>query len=347
MNKKEKLSFKNENPFCLYDSNSRLIHPRLYDTFLQPIESKQLKDDGVIFEHTNNAEFGVIISHDVDHIYAQGSTENPRYLGGLKNLSQLLIHDMRSRFISKQSPQRIRKNEFDIYRFIDWELKNNISASYYFLSLMESDEDFNYYLNEIEDVLLAVAQSNGEIALHGGHQSTINMDTLLNEKSRLESVCNTKINGFRSHYLKWTTGQTENILDKAKFEYDTSWGSAQQPGFVKGFCTPHPVWDAQRGCYCSWIEVPLIAMDCSFFDYMKLNEHSAWELFLHLVNKVKSCNGILTILWHNSYHKHLNFYWKMLDYLQNQDCRFDTSMGFVEQAKNSGYIDKVKSYYGA
>ena len=339
-------SFQNSTPISLYDSHQRLIHPRLYEDFINPNESLHLKKNGIVFPHKNNADFGVIISHDVDHIYGHDKILNPQYRGGLRNISQLLLHDLRSKFSSSPKSQRIRKNEISISRFIEWELKNNIPASYYFLSLHEGEQDFNYRLEEITDIIAGIQQAQGEIALHGGHQSTVDFDTLMKEKNRLESASKLTITGFRSHYLKWAANKTEGFLSKANFQYDTSWGSAQQPGFVKGFCTPHPVWDPVEKSFAPWIEVPLIAMDCSFFDYMKLNENSAWELFIHLVEVVKKCNGILTILWHNSYYKQLPFYWKMLEYLQHQNCHFDTTQEFVNQANRSGYIDELKKFYG-
>ena len=339
------LMFHQGKSLALFDQHARLIHDRLYSQALIPVESQQLLREGVVFKHKGDADFGVVISHDVDHIYSENQLAVPRHQGGILSACRVLSYELKQKFRGGNVVIRERERNFDIRTMLDWELKNNIPASYYFLSLQKGDQDFNYECGEILDILKGVLQSNGEVGLHGGHESTRNMDVLLAEKKNLESSFGLKINGFRSHYLKWSPGETEGFVEAANFLYDTSWGSAQQPGFVKGFSTPHPVWNVTSDTYCKWVEIPLIAMDCSFFDYMKLSIESAWELFLLLVKSVKETNGVLTILWHNSYYKHLPFYWKMLEYLQTQNVHFGTSAEFAQQALDSGYIDQVKQYY--
>jgi hypothetical protein len=339
------LQFQDSQTPALFDSHNRLIHPATFQSAIKPTESQKLKQNGIFFPHKNNADFGVILSHDVDHIYSSKTHNTPKYSGGFKNLSQLFFHELKNRLKEKKIV-RERNINFDIYQFLDWEYKKNIPASYYFLSLQAGEQDYNYNLEEVEDIFDAIRNSNGEIGLHGGHLSTLTLQKIKEEKSWLEQVTQTSINGFRSHYLKWSPANTELFLNESAFVYDTSWGTPQQPGFVKGFCTPHPVWSSIKNEYLDWIEIPLVAMDCSFFDYMKLNPDSAWSLFIYLVNQVKNANGIITILWHNSYYKNIAFYWKMMDYLEHQNCHFGTSIEFANLAVNSGYIDRVKEYYG-
>ncbi len=339
------LIFHDLNAKGFYDQHQRLIHSRLYSGILEPKESLSLLQEGIVFKHKGNADFGVILSHDVDHLYIQRSDRGFTHRGGMKSALQLLAHEAQRKFSKRAAPIRERASDYDIRRLLDWELKNNIPASYYFLSLQPGEEDFNYQLAEVQDILNGVLQSNGEVGLHGGHTSTKEGNVLLKEKKDLEAAAQIKANGFRSHYLKWKPEATEGFLEDAGFLYDTSWGSAQQPGFIKGFSTPHPVWNVREGRYCNWVEIPLIAMDCSFFDYMKLSYESAWDLFIQLVDSVKQTRGVLTILWHNSYHKHLSFYWSMLAYLQDQNAYFGTSEDFAHQALDTGFIDQLKQYY--
>jgi hypothetical protein len=339
------LIFHDLNSKGLFDQHQRLIHSRLYSNALNPSESLTLLHEGIIFKHKGNADFGVILSHDVDHLYIQKAARTFKHRGGIKSALQLLVYEAQQKFNKMQAPIRERASDYDIRTLLDWEIKNNIPASYYFLSLHPGSEDFNYHLSEVEDILNGVIQSKGEVGLHGGHESTKDGAVLLMEKSDLEVAAQLKVSGFRSHYLKWKPEATEVYLEKAGFLYDTSWGSAQQPGFIKGFSTPHPVWNTIENRYYTWVEIPLIAMDCSFFDYMKLSSESAWDLFIQLVDSVKKTRGVLTILWHNSYHKHLSFYWRMLEYLQNQNAYFGTGEEFAHQALETGFIDQLKQYY--
>lgn len=46
---------------------------------------------------------------------------------------------------------------------------------------------------------------------------------------------------------------------------------------------------------------PLIVMDCTLFDYMKLDYDRAYDVAIDLKRKCLKMKGQFNILWHNSY----------------------------------------------
>ena len=46
---------------------------------------------------------------------------------------------------------------------------------------------------------------------------------------------------------------------------------------------------------------PLIVMDCTLFDYMKLDYDQAYDVAIDLKRKCQKMKGQFNILWHNSY----------------------------------------------
>jgi len=56
-------------------------------------------------------------------------------------------------------------------------------------------------------------------------------------------------------------------------------------------------------------ERPLVVMDCSLFDYNNDGYKEAEEK----IKKMQKDTTIFTILWHNSYIKHIKFYEKLIE----------------------------------
>ena len=57
-------------------------------------------------------------------------------------------------------------------------------------------------------------------------------------------------------------------------------------------------------------------MDGTLFDYMRLDFEGAWKITKMLIDTVERHNGVITVLWHNTYMagERLKFYEKILKY---------------------------------
>ncbi|RLI52278.1 MAG: hypothetical protein DRP09_18320, partial [Candidatus Thorarchaeota archaeon] len=70
------------------------------------------------------------------------------------------------------------------------------------------------------------------------------------------------------------------------------------------------------------LEIPLTVMDCTLFNYMKLDYEKAWEIIKILINIVEKYRGVITILWHNTYmiDEKVKFYEKILKYCYGKNA---------------------------
>lgn len=111
------------------------------------------------------------------------------------------------------------------------------------------------------------------------------------------------VSGNRQHYLRWDARETPDHLDAAGFEYDTSGGFADRPGFRYGTSRSFPMWSWKKNAPLSIVQRPLILMEGSVIDdrYLGMgNSRESMELMLRLKRHALAYGGDFTLLWHNS-----------------------------------------------
>ena len=154
------------------------------------------------------------------------------------------------------------------------------------------------------------------MGLHGGHNAYNTLDEIKTKKKRLEKVLGNKVVGYRNHFLKFKVPDTWELLSKAGFKYDSTFGYADCVGFRNGMCHPFRPFNLDTNREINILELPLTIMDCTLFDYMRLDFDKVWDVTKMLIDSVEKHKGIITILWHNSYmvDDKLKFYEKILNY---------------------------------
>ena len=172
--------------------------------------------------------------------------------------------------------------------------------------------------NEIKNII-----DNGwEVGLHGGHEAYNNLDVIKKEKERLGNSSGKEVLGYRNHYLKFEIPTTWKLLKEAGFKYDTTFGYADCVGFRNGMCHPFKPFDLNTNERIDLLEIPLVVMDGTLVNYMRLDWKSSWEITKLLIDTVEKYNGVITILWHNSYMvgEMLKFYEDILRYCHERNA---------------------------
>ena len=117
----------------------------------------------------------------------------------------------------------------------------------------------------------------------GGTNLIISFEDIMEKKQRLEKVLGKKVIGYRNHYLRFKVPDTWELLSKAGFKYDTTFGYADCAGFRNGVCHPFRPYNINTGKQIDILEIPLIIMDRTLLrDYMRLDVKKAWELIKNL-----------------------------------------------------------------
>ncbi len=284
---------------------------------MEPTLSKYLIDNGLSPEYPHGKKFAVCLTHDIDAIkqtLTNCAVESVKSTikGNYKHSLQYTI----SGLDKKQHPFR------DFERIMEIEEKHDAKSSFYFLALKPGEKDYNYDLEEVGDEIRDISDNGWEVGLHGGHESYNNLKVMMQEKKLLENVLGEKIVGYRNHYLRFKTPDTWELLSKAGFKYDTTFGYSDCAGFRNGMCHPFRPFNLNTGKEIDILEIPLVIMDRTILDYMRLNSEKAWKLTKQLIDRVEQHRGVITILWHNSSMDgdYLKFYERILKYCSDKNA---------------------------
>jgi len=285
----------------------------------EPRVSKFLIENGLEPQYPDGKKFAVCLTHDIDAVYPDKLYP---IIGSLKALAiGKLTEAMKTPFCRvnrKWNPC------WNIREIVKLEANYDAKSSFYFLALNPEETDFNYNIKDLESELGFISDSGGEVGLHGGHESYNSLEDLKEKKSRLEEVLGKRIIGYRNHFLRFRVPDTWELLSKAGFKYDTTFGYPDCAGFRNGMCHPFKPFNLNTGQQTDILEIPLVIMDRSLFrDYMRLDVKKAWECSKHLINTVERYNGVITILWHNNTcieGENLKYYEKVLEYCAEKNA---------------------------
>ena len=239
--------------------------------------------------------FALCLSHDVDHLQLKKSNKVKR-ISTAKALAAVNLRKAKQAW----NEQRILNPDWTLDRTVSIESKYNAKSSFYFLALEEGEQDFNYRLSEITEQFKIVRDAGGEIGLHGGHGAHENSSVLKLHKERLEKVTTMSINGYRGHFLRFSTPSTWNLLKEAGFSYDSTLGFSDCAGFRNGICHPFYPWDRNKNAFIDIVELPLALMDVTLTHHMHLSILQAKEFGSGMIDTIKGLGGAATLLWHNN-----------------------------------------------
>ncbi len=282
-----------------------------------PKVSRFLIENGFCPEYPDGKKFAVCLTHDIDVIYPERIYQ---IVETTKALSKGKLMDAMKTLFS-----RTNKNWNPYWNFreiMTLEAKYNAKSTFYFLALHPGEKDFNYKIEDLESELSFISDYGHEVGLHGGHESYKNLEDMIEKKHRLEKVLRKRVVGYRNHYLRFKVPDTWELLSKAGFKYDTTFGYPDCAGFRNGVCHPFKPFNLNTEEQIDILEIPLIIMDRTLLrDYMRLDIKKACELIKRLVDKVEQYNGVVTVLWHNNTlvgEENLRHYEKFLKYVSSK-----------------------------
>ena len=284
-----------------------------------PKVSRFLVENGLRPEYPEGKKFAVCLTHDIDFTYPAKmytivETAKAVAKGNLVDAVKMPFSSISKRY-----------NPYWNFREImDLEAKYNSKSSFYFLALNPGEKDFNYKIENLEAELKFISDHGWEVGLHGGYESYNSLEDLKEKKQRLERVLGKQVIGYRNHYLRFKVQDTWELLSKAGFKYDATFGYSDCAGFRNGLCHPFRPYNLNTEKQIDILELPLIIMDRTLLkDYMRLDFKKAWELIKRLIDKVEQCNGVVTTLWHNNMlaeEQYRKLYENLLEYVSSKNA---------------------------
>jgi len=275
-----------------------------------PRASQLLTEKGYYCEYPEAQPFAICLTHDIDTVYRPIRSKTLEILSALKNRDLARAGRIVPQLRSKKYP------EWNFNEIAALEESYGARSSFYFLALEEGDRTYAYAIEDLEQEMGALLDRGWEIGLHGGCEACRDLEQLRREKRHLEKVLNRTVDGYRNHFLKFRVPGTWELLEQAGFRYDTTLGYPDCIGFRNGMCHPFRPFNMNTSQEMNILEIPLAIMDQTLLSYMRLNTEQAWTQTERLLDAVERHNGVLTILWHNTFMTgtSLQFYRKILKY---------------------------------
>jgi L,D-peptidoglycan transpeptidase YkuD (ErfK/YbiS/YcfS/YnhG family) len=199
----------------------------------------------------------------------------------------------------------------------DWYMdaceKAGLKVAFYFIPDNREGTNGCYSLKDkkIQNLLKIINDRGHEIGVHSSYQTYINPYKMRHQKNMLEETLKLlhikqTIRGNRQHYLRYDASKTPAYLDNAEFQYDTSGGYADSPGFRYGLCYEFSMFDFLQRTKLNLKQRPLIVMESSVIDKRYMGLEYTTESYLcmkRLKDTCKAHNGIFSLLWHNNHLK--------------------------------------------
>lgn len=287
----------------------------------QPEISKFLIEQGLKIEYPENKKFAVCLTHDVDDVYPPLSHMLLSSLYCMKNFN---FNELKNQLFWKN-----KGKEFSPYwnfkEIMKLEEKYEAKSSFYFIATDKDIKRFRYDIEDLENDLGNIVDNGGEVGLHGGYYSYNSLEDMKTEKERLEKVLSKDVIGYRNHYLRFRVPDTWELLAKAGFKYDTTFGYNDMCGFRNGMCHPFNPFNLNSNQTVDILEIPLVIMDSALFSAVK-PPNETWEKTKQLIDTVEKYNGVLTLSWHNNVfscpfmEKRKKLYEKTLEYCHEKNA---------------------------
>jgi len=186
------------------------------------------------------------------------------------------------------------------------ELEKELPSIFFFQSMTKEDAGMDYDIRQKEAAvaLKMVIDAGKTVGIHGSYPSYDKPDRLGQETWRLRELSGEPVTHGRQHYLRFEAGAGEHVPSLTVWQEsgitdDYTLGFAEHVGFRCGTCHPYLLYDLTHDKPTDIIEHPLILMDGTLFDYMRLSQLDCQKTIQELYQRCMAVEGDFVILWHN------------------------------------------------
>ncbi len=275
------------------------LYSRLLGRWLQSIFGP---DRGEI----EGSSFHYLLTHDIDHLRLHNG-----FRGETRTLASLFLR-RRSitgslRFLASKARTSLAGG-VDPYQTLDHLMnlseKRGAVSTFFFMTARQDPHDGSYAPDspELREEVRIVVRRGHEIGLHGSYHSFADYEEMAEQRRRLEEISSRQISHFRQHYLRFVAPDSWKSQAEAGFEADFSLGYADEIGFRAGTATPFLPFDLRQRRTIDILEFSNMIMDVTLFEsaYLALPQNEAMARCSDMIDQVRSVNGVLVLLWHNS-----------------------------------------------
>lgn len=214
----------------------------------------------------------------------------------------ILTHDIDDPF------KDFEKNGFDDpFNTFDYLMDKSeelgVKSHFYLMDRGVTDIDKRYFLSDKGIVWLIdhIKRRGHALGIHPSYATYRDSKLLKLEINNVSDVIGGKIDLSRQHYLRFEIPTTWRLLDEVGIKLDSTLGYADMDGFRCGCCYEYSVFDALERKHLRLKESPLIAMDSTYFGYLKDQTYETiLKRLIYYIETIAGYNGQFVLLVHNS-----------------------------------------------
>jgi len=248
-------------------------------------------------------EFAIAFTHDIDRLRMHG----PLWCEARRALSTLRFGGASSLRRRWQNRRLVRRGQaqdpYDtVDRLVDSHTAHGFGATFFWMAATPSARDSDYDCRDLPvRQQIAGLQARGfEIGLHGSYDSFQDPDALAAQRDKLAAAANAPVVTIRQHYLRFCMPETWQAQVTAGLRIDSTLGFAERLGFRAGVAIPFRPWCFRENHPLDIWEVPLVMMDGTAREYMRLTPEEALARSQAIIARIAAAGGGAALLWHNS-----------------------------------------------
>lgn len=244
-------------------------------------------------------KFHFLMTIDVDNAWAYLNKSFPIQTGGL------LRYFLNRNFTGSKTRLNVllgkEADPYDTFDFIEKTFEGIEDHLKFFFLLGNRgtyDKNISHKNRELR-LLISQLAGKSEIGIHPSYESNNKKELVGTEKNRMETIIGKPVKNSRQHFLMLNLPDTYENLIKSGIENDYTMGYADAIGFRAGICSPFRFFNLEKNISTGLTVFPLITMDVTLKDYLKLSPEQAFVETEKLMKKVKATGGTFVVLWHN------------------------------------------------
>ncbi len=262
-------------------------------------KSLQLKFPSLTIHHS---PFTFLPTYDIDEAYSYKYKQWWRIAGGfLKSIfnGQWSMAAERLKVLSGSG-----QDPFDSFDWMDQlHQQFDLRPIYFFLiskTTGKYDKNISPSMRSMKQ-LIREHSDRYSIGIHPSWQSGDDPEKLKLEILRLGHISGKKIISSRQHFIRFSLPKTYRQLIELDIGSDFSMGYGSINGFRASVASPFFWYDLEREEQTKLLLYPFCFMEANSFYEQKVSTEQAFDELRHYFDIVKSVNGTLITIWHNSF----------------------------------------------
>lgn len=193
---------------------------------------------------------------------------------------------------------------FDSYDWLhDLHRPQSLKPRYFFL-VPEKTGKYDRNILPSETALQTLIRQHAEkypVGVHPSWQSGDHPGLIKKEIKTIEKITQQKVIASRQHFIRFNLPDTYRRLIEAGIKEDFSMGYGSINGFRASVASPFYWFDLERNESTGLLVYPFCYMEANSYYEQKQTPQQALNEMRHYYKEVKSVDGVLVTIWHNTF----------------------------------------------